>query len=40
MAVMREAWTDERLDELNRRFDHLQVTLVAGLIGLIALQLT
>jgi hypothetical protein len=66
MAVMaREAWTDERLDdlkehmdegfrevkaelratrielkddikELNRRFDRLNFTLIAGLVGLLA----
>ena len=66
MAVMaREAWTDERLDDLkehmdegfrevkaelrstseelkedirdlNRRFDRLNLTLIAGLIGLVA----
>jgi hypothetical protein len=66
MAVMaREAWTDERLDDLkehmdegfrevkaelrstseelkedirdlNRRFDRLNLTLIAGLIGLLA----
>jgi hypothetical protein len=64
-VVAREAWTDERLDdlqkhmdegfgevkaeirstrsklkedtrELNRRFDRLNYTLIAGLIGLIA----
>jgi hypothetical protein len=64
-VVVREAWTDERLDdlkehmdegfrevkaeirglraelkddikELNRRFDRLNLTLIAGLLGMIA----
>ncbi len=34
MAVMvRETWTDERLDDLNQRFDGMQHTLFAGAVA-------